>query len=98
MKVWWRLLQAIIEWLWANGKLTMSDVPVKLTENRYLVNTDDKHPTRKRFEQPRRIDFNGTQLMLEAKTGSKEAVGKAKRLLQDHGVSLAEVQLQVGED
>ena len=97
VKVWWRLLQAIIEWLWANGKLTMSDVPVKLTENRYLVNTDDKHPTRKRFEQPRRIDFNGTQLMLEAKTGSKEAVGKAKRLLQDHGVSLAEVQLQIGE-
>lgn len=98
VKVRWRLLQAVVEWLWSKEKLTMSDIPVKLTENRYLVNADDKHPTGKRFEQPRQIDFDGTRLMFEAKTGSKEAVSKAKRLLQERGVSLEEVRLQFEED
>ena len=98
VKVWWRLLEAIIGWLLSNGSLTVSEIPVKWGDTRYLVSTEDKHPTGKQFEQPRQIDFDGEILMLEGKTGNKEAVSKAKRLLQEHGVSLADVQLQVGED
>ena len=48
--------------------------------------------------QPSRLDFDGTPLMFEAKTGSKEAVSQAKRLLQERGVNVEDVQLQFWED
>ena len=92
LKFWWQLSEAVIKWLWLNRSLT---IPVELSEARDLVNKDGKHPTGKPFEQPHRID--GTPLTLEGKYSREVFVRQAKRLLQECGVDLAEVQLQFGE-
>ena len=96
VKFWWQLPEAVIKWLWSKEKLTRSKVPVKLSEIRHLVNTNGKHPTGKPFDQPQRID--GTPLILEKKNAAQVFVHQVKRLLQECGVDLAEVQLQFGED
>ncbi len=95
VKFWWQLPEAVIKWLWSNENLTRSDIPVKLSEIRHLVNTNGKHPTGKLFDQPQRID--GTPLILEKKNAAQVFVRQIKMLLQECGVDLADVQLQFGE-
>ncbi len=96
IKFWWELPASIAGWLWAKGLLTASNIPVKWTERTHIANTDGRQPSGKPFIRPQPID--GTPLKLEANLSSEEAVNRAKRLLQERGVSLAEVQLQFEDD
>ena len=96
IKGWRQLPVSIAEWLWSKESLTMSKIPFGWSERQYLVNTEGKHPTGKSFRLPRPI--TGSSLVLEAGVTSDDSVSRAKRLLRECGVSLAEVRLQVGED
>ena len=68
VEFWRQLPEAVIGWLWSNGSLTISEIPVKWGSRRYLVNTDDKHPTGELFKVPQPI--TGTPLILEANISS----------------------------
>ncbi len=95
VKSWGQLPASIAGWLWSNGSLTMSNIPVKYGRS-HIVNTDGKQPSGKPFIRPRSIA--GTPLVLEANLSGEAAVNRSKKLLEECGVNLAGVQLQVGED
>ena len=94
VKSWGQLPASIAGWLWSNGSLTMSNIPVKYGRS-HIVNTDGKQPSGKPFIRPRSIA--GTPLVLEANLSGEAAVNRSKKLLEECGVNLAGVQLQVGE-
>ena len=96
VQFWWELPASVAGWLWSQGLLTASNVPVKWSERTHIANTDGKQPSGKPFIRPQPIA--GTPLILEANMSGEAAVNRAKKLLQEYGVSLAEVQLQVAED
>ena len=96
VKAWGELPASIAGWLWSSGSLTMSNIPVEWSKQRHLINTDGTHPTGKLFTRPKRIV--GTTLIFEANISSRTALRQAKRLLQEHGVSLSDVQIQFEED
>ena len=95
MKYWNRLLEPIIKWLWSNKLLTMSKIPVYSDERTHIVNTDGYNPSGSQFRRPQPVA--GTPLKFEADIDAKQAVNRARKLLQECGVSEAEVRLQVGE-
>ena len=96
VKVWWRLTEAIIGWLWSNGLLTTSKVPVNLNEQTHIVNTDGKNPSGRPFRRPQPVA--GTPLVLETNLSSDSALNRTKKLLRECGVNIADVQLQFEEE
>ena len=96
VKVWWRLTEAIIGWLWSNGLLTTSKVPVNLNEQTHIVNTDGKNPSGRLFRRPQPVA--GTPLVLETNLSSDSALNRTKKLLRECGVNVADVQLQFEEE
>lgn len=93
---WRNLLLSTIEWLWSNGSLTMNNIPVKGAKGAHIVNTDGKQPSGKPFINPQPIA--GTPLVVNAYFSAARALDWSKRLLQERGVSLEEVQLQFEDD
>ncbi len=92
---WWELQESIAGWLWSKGLLTESKVPVRYGTS-HIVSMDGKQPSGRPFERAHQIA--GTPLILNTWTNARESVGRSKRLLQECGVNVADVQLQFGED
>ncbi len=98
---WQQLPIHTIKWLWSERLLTEANIPVTSSRGTHLVNRTGKKPSGEPFRIPQSIagtELDGKPLILDGNNASGElGVNLAKRLLQECGVSLAEVQLQVGE-
>ena len=93
---WRNLLLSTIEWLWSNRSLTTRNIPVKGAKGAHIVNTDGKQPSGKPFINPQPIA--GTPLIVNANLSAAGTLTWTKRLLQECGVNVEDVQLQFGED
>ena len=94
---WQQMLQPTIRWLWSNRRLTMSNIPVTSSTGTHLVNTTGSRPSGQPFRNSRPIAE--TPLFLDGNlTSGHMAVDFAKRLLQECGVNVEDVQLRFGED
>ncbi len=95
IKSWWELPASIAGWLWSQGLLTESKVPVRYSSKSYIVSLDGKQPSGRPFIRPQPIA--GTPLILNANLNSVGAFLWTKRLLQECSVRLADVHLRFGE-
>ncbi len=96
VKNWRYLVVETVKWLWSNGLLTESDVPVryKSSSDRFSVNTEPVHGTGAKFHSPVRI--SETSLFIEGQ-GGVEFPGRTRTLLEHCGIDPATVQLQMGQ-
>ena len=92
---WWELQVPIAGWLWSKGLLTASNIPVKYGTS-HIVSMDGKQPSGRPFKRVHQIA--GTPLVLNTWTEGRDTVGRSKRLLQECGINVEEVQLHFGED
>ena len=82
-----------VEWLWSDGKLTESVLPVKSGRRRYIVSTQAVHLSGENFTAPHSID--GTRLVVETNLNRDAAINNTKTLLEHSGLDLAYVQVKV---
>ncbi len=96
VKSWQQLPIHTIKWLWSNKLLMKDNIPVLSPQGKHLVNTTGEQPSGEEFRI--RQEIAGTGLILEGNLASGElGVNLAKRLLQECGVNVADVQLHFGE-
>ncbi len=96
IQFWWELPASIAGWLWSQGLLTETKIPVKFNEKTHIANMDGKQPSGRSFKRPQPIA--GTPLILNANLNSVGALLWTRRLLRECGVRLEEVQLQFEEE
>lgn len=91
-KAWSASVESTAAWLWSKELLTLSNVPVKSSKKRYIVNTEPSHPAGNGFNFPKEVV--GTPIWAEGNIGARAAVSNAKKLLELCGVSPSTVFLQ----
>ena len=91
---WRQLVHHAVDWLWLQGRLKESDVPVPSSTKRYIVNIIPYHQEGNRFgaEMP----VSGTPFVYEGNISSRASVSNAKKLLAYCGVDAAGIILKVG--
>ena len=96
VKNWCNLVVETVKWLWSNGLLTESNVPVRSSRNgkRFSVNVKPVHGTGKKFHWP--VHVAGTPLFIEGHGGVK-LHGHTRTLLEHCGIDPSTVQLQTVE-
>jgi len=96
VKNWRYLVVETVKWLWSNGLLTESNVPVRYSPNRkrFSVNVEPVHGTGAKFFSSVRV--SGTPLFIEGQ-GGVELPGRTRTLLEHCGIDPATVHLQVAE-
>ena len=96
VKTWGSLAVETVKWLWTNGLLTESNVPVRYSPNskRFSVNVEPVHGTGAKFFSP--VCVSGTPLFIEGQ-GGVELPGRTRTLLEHCGIDPATVHLQVAE-
>ena len=92
-KSWQGFLENTTKWLCERGLLTIDNVPVVVSEKRYIVNTTPLHPSGKDFFAP--VLISGTELFLERNVGARGAIGNAKRLLAHCNQDASQVYLKM---
>ena len=90
-RAWVGLVESTAAWLWSEELLTLENVPVQSSSERYIVNLKPLHPEKpshpegNKFKNSRPID--GTPLWTEGNIGCTAAASKAKKLLEHCDVS-----------
>ena len=92
---WNDMLVAVATWLYAAGRLTVGNMPVRSSSKIYIVHNQPIHPTGNQFFQYRAIA--DTPLVVNTHGSAVQIRKNAQTLLQHCGVSPATVQLQVEE-
>ena len=94
---WRNLAVSAAQWLWSNGRLTHSNLPVPAPgrSSRYVVSTEAVHQSGQPFTAQQPID--GTPLIVEVNVGGNQAVDYARALLQHCGVNPADVFVQTSQ-
>ena len=95
IKYWWQVLFETAEWLASTDKLTSSQCPVQLgnQKKKYVVNVQSRHPDGKDFYSSHEL-ING--LFCETSVSARSAVRQSKNLLEHCGQNAASVLLRVG--
>lgn len=94
----WRdLIARMASWLWSEGLLTHSNLPVPGPGNsrRNIVGTESVHQRGQSFTEPRTIE--GTPLIFEGNFNSSQAIDYARGLLEHCGVNPADVFVQTSQ-
>ena len=90
---WRSLIEISAKWLWTQGLLVHSKMPVPVSGgSRYVANTEAFHRSGQPFTDPQAIE--GTPVFVECNAGGAQAISYAKTLLQHCGVNPAEVFVQ----
>ena len=97
VRFWHELVVCAVAWLWGQGSLTQSIVPIPTSPRSatYIVNTEPVHQSGNRFRSRREV--SGTLLVVEGHGSGRDMRERTKLLLNHCGVSPDEVWLKVGE-
>ncbi len=93
IRIWRQLVEITLSWLWDKGFLSQSDVPVRSSGKRFLVNLEPKHPTGNEFKTV--CSVPGTPLYIDGNISAKASASNAKRILQHCGQDPASVSVKV---
>ena len=93
VRFWRQLVVETADWLWSEGRLTESELPVKSGRRRYIVSMQAVHLSGEGFTAPHPVD--GTPLVVETNLNRDAAINNTKTLLEHSGLDLAYVQLEV---
>ena len=90
---WRSLIEIPAKWLWTQGLLAHSNLPVPVPGgSRYVANTEAVHRNGQPFLAQQAIE--GTPVIVEGNVGGSQAISYAKTLLQHCGVNPADVYVQ----
>ena len=89
---WREILISVVEKLYAQGRLTVKDVPIWRGSQRYRVHTEPVHPTGNRFEDPKTV--TGTPLFVNAHLSATSVRQETRRLLKHCRLDPANVHLR----
>ena len=89
---WRELLISVVEKLYAQGRLTVKDVPMWRGSQRYRVHSVPVHPTGRRFEAPKAV--TGTPLFVNAHLSAANVRRETRRLLKHYRLDPADVYLR----
>ena len=92
IRIWRQLVEVTISWLWNKGFLSLSDVPVRSSSKRFLVNAEPKHPAGNGFKTV--CPIPGTPLYIDGNISARASASNAKRILQLCGQDPASVGLK----
>lgn len=93
---WYELMTSVAEQLYADGRFTVTDMPIAGGGARNCVHTEPVHRTGKPFESYKRIE--GTPpLYVDTWLSASQARAGAKRLLGAYGLNPADVYLKVAQ-
>lgn len=94
MNSWRELLAHVVEKLYGAGRLTVEDVPIKRSDNRFMVHTEPVHPTGEAFRSYRRIE-GSPPLFVHVQMSASSARSRTRWLLKQYGVDPGTVRLQL---
>ena len=82
VRFWNDVLVYVVEWLWKQNLLTLDDLPIRSSSQRYIIDQKPYHPTQQRFRQEKLIE--GTSLYVETHKSAREIVRTAANLLEKY--------------
>ena len=95
VRFWHELVVHTVAWLWRQGALTQSVLPVRTSPRSatYIVNTEPLHQSGNRFRSRREVA--GTPTIVEGHGSGRDMRERAKTLLNHSNVNAADVWLKV---
>ena len=90
---WNEVLTSVVGKLYAEGRLTVHDLPIQWSSRTYSVHIEPVHPTGKPFANPKSVD--GTPLFVNVNLNALQVRQNTQRLLERCGRNPSEVYLQV---
>ena len=82
-KYWKELLKVTVELLYADGSLTVNQLPYKAHPNRHIVHTDYHHPSGREFTD--KYQLPNTEIYVEADWGARNVVKHCRTILVGSG-------------